>query len=83
MEHGLFSEEKAAETAYQILKALVYTHGRKIAHRDIKLENILIKSVNNTITIKLIDWGVGSFVKNKLMRMCGTPEYAAPDIFKG
>ena len=65
------------------MKALVYTHKRKIVHRDIKLQNILIKSVNGVITIKLIDWGFGSFVKDKLMRVCGTHEYAAPDIFEG
>lgn len=53
----------------------------KIAHRDIKLENILIKSSGSSIQVKLIDWGFGSFVKTKLMRMCGTPEYAAPEIF--
>lgn len=34
---GIFSEGKAAETAFQILKALVYTHKRKAVHRDIKL----------------------------------------------
>jgi serine/threonine protein kinase len=35
----------AAKIIYEILKALAYIHANKIAHRDIKAENILVKQV--------------------------------------
>lgn len=34
--------------------------------------------------IKIIDWGLGTLINNKgSNRVCGTPQYAAPEIFKG
>lgn len=34
--------------------------------------------------IKVIDWGLGAIVgRQSLQRKCGTPEYAAPEIFLG
>lgn len=39
----------------QIMQGLGYLHARKICHRDIKLENILI---SNTGEVKLCDFGV-------------------------
>lgn len=34
--------------------------------------------------VKIIDWGLGTLLDKKITnRVCGTPEYAAPEIFKG
>lgn len=53
-------------------------------HRDIKLDNIMLSESNNIKTIKLIDFGLSSFVSrthiNSNMK-CGTPGYIAPEIF--
>ncbi len=46
-------------------------------HRDIKLENILI---DNSLKIKLIDFGFSIHSKQKLKIFCGTPSYMAPEI---
>jgi serine/threonine protein kinase len=63
----------------EIAKALNYIHQHKIAHRDIKAENILVRKEGEGYVLKVIDWGLGALVRNDEMnRRCGTPEYCAP-----
>ena len=52
---SLFSEHDAAMIIQQVLSAIVYCHSRKICHRNIKPDNILLDTkVNNQI--KVIDF---------------------------
>lgn len=51
-------------------------------HRDIKLDNIMFQEPNNIKSLKLIDFGLSSFVKDDNSKIrCGTPGYIAPEIF--
>ena len=52
-----FPEEEVRFYAAQIIIALGYLHEKNIAHRDLKLENILLDSDGY---IKLIDFGLAS-----------------------
>ena len=63
----------------QIFDAMNYIHKRNIAHRDIKLENILM---TKNYEIKIIDFGFGMYnPQNKLQNFfCGTPNYMPPEI---
>ena len=72
-------EEDAKRIFKQIMTALYYCHKKSIAHRDIKLENILIDDSNN---VKLIDFGFSTCIPNekKIKMFCGTPSYMAPEI---
>jgi len=74
-------ETEARSIVTQILSALAHIHTHSIAHRDIKLENILIDS-NGKVT--LIDLGLCSFIEEgKLCRdWCGSDNYLAPEIVR-
>ena len=63
----------------QIFDAMNYLHSNHMAHRDIKLENILI---TEKYEIKIIDFGFGMYnPENKLQTFfCGTPNYMPPEI---
>jgi calcium-dependent protein kinase len=78
-------EDWARKLCRQILSAVSHIHTRGIAHRDIKLQNILIDCNNDRVAqIKLIDFGYGSrFVGNLPMRTkCGTPYTTAPEVIR-
>jgi len=89
MEERLYkpvTEQTANNIFKQLISAVSYCHGLGLAHRDIKLENIMMNSSEN---IKLIDFGLCDFVtdNNNRKRYCqdsvGSPAYIAPEILSG
>ena len=61
---------------------------KKIAHRDLKPQNILIKYNNkekNDSTYKISDYGISKAYENKRQfeTMTGTLEFTAPEVLKG
>ena len=54
----------AAKLAHNLLQALKYMHFKKIIHRDLKLENILLREKKNHYKIKLADFGLSCFDNN-------------------
>ena len=75
------SEPTAKIIFKQIIKGLQYIHKKKIVHRDIKLDNVLIDLTN---TVKICDFGVCRILHpgDIMYEHCGTPAYIAPEIFK-
>jgi serine/threonine protein kinase len=70
----------------QILLTLDLFKNKKIVHRDIKLDNILIKSAdeqNHLFEIRVADFGLACITSNDeiLSHKCGSPGYVAPEIF--
>ncbi|XP_059950571.1 death-associated protein kinase 3 isoform X1 [Mesoplodon densirostris] len=77
------TEDEATQFLKQILDGVHYLHSKRIAHFDLKPENIMLldKNVPNP-RIKLIDFGIAHKIEagNEFKNIFGTPEFVAPEI---
>ena len=80
---GPLTEARALRYFQQLVAGLGYCHAGGVAHRDLKLQNLLVDADDN---LKIADFGLCNFVKNAfgmstlLKTMCGTPNYVAPEV---
>lgn len=66
--------------AYQLADALSFLHSKKIIHRDVKMQNILLK--DNYQTLVLTDYGTATELgKSWMTDNVGTPITMAPEVF--
>ncbi|EKX53911.1 hypothetical protein GUITHDRAFT_63893 [Guillardia theta CCMP2712] len=83
---GHFTEKDASRIMQQVMSALNYLHGKKIAHRDLKPENFLLvdNSPVKQARIKIADFGFACSAEgpNSLQGLCGSPGYVAPEVLK-
>jgi len=62
----------------QLILATEFLHNHHILHNDIKLENLLLDSVD---TVKLTDFGLATDnLDGRSLTINGTPEYMSPEI---
>jgi len=83
-------EDVARGFMRELLSGVAHCHERGIAHRDLKLENVLLTREG---TVKVIDFGLshvyqrdanGLFDRSTpLTDMCGSKSYAAPEVLNG
>lgn len=92
---GGWTPKLAAFLMKQVLEATQHMHARFVAHRDMKLENLLVVEVLYTKysfrdcthhyqgRLAVADFGFAtSFTPTvPMIRRCGTLQYAAPEIF--
>ena len=81
--HNRRLEENEARRIFkQVILSLQYCHSKCVAHRDIKLENVMIDTRSGNIEVKIIDFGFSTCIPNdkKIKIFCGTPSYMAPEI---
>uniref|UniRef100_A0A8C2KHL2 non-specific serine/threonine protein kinase n=1 Tax=Cyprinus carpio TaxID=7962 RepID=A0A8C2KHL2_CYPCA len=80
--HGRMKEKEARAKFRQIVSAVQYCHQKCIVHRDLKAENLLLDADMN---IKIADFGFSNefTLGSKLDTFCGSPPYAAPELFQG
>uniref|UniRef100_H3CMC2 non-specific serine/threonine protein kinase n=1 Tax=Tetraodon nigroviridis TaxID=99883 RepID=H3CMC2_TETNG len=85
-----FDELEASKVVKDIAQALHFLHTKGIAHRDLKLENILCEHTDQVSPVKICDFDLGSGVKlssaytpittPELTTPCGSAEYMAPEV---
>ncbi|XP_074573405.1 serine/threonine-protein kinase 52-like [Curcuma longa] len=68
------------QIALDLARGMSYLHSKKIVHRDVKTENMLL-DVNRTL--KIADFGVARVEAQNMTGETGTLGYMAPEVLEG
>jgi serine/threonine-protein kinase SIK3 len=81
--NGRMTEQIARNYFDQIIDAVDFLHQNGIVHRDLKAENLLLSA--DLKCVKLADFGFSNYYSREalLSTWCGSPPYAAPELFEG
>ncbi|MBA2544161.1 MAG: HEAT repeat domain-containing protein, partial [Deltaproteobacteria bacterium] len=88
---GALKWSEAFPILEQTLRALKAAHDKGFVHRDLKPDNIWLKTVDGGVQVKLLDFGIAKLVgsdspKEKLTQtgsVMGTPHYMSPEQING
>lgn len=77
-----FPEDNARTLFLQLMKAIDFLHQRRIVHRDVKGENVLVsRSLGD---LKLTDFNTARrLAEGGALTMTGTQEYSPPEVLLG
>ncbi|VDM52758.1 unnamed protein product [Angiostrongylus costaricensis] len=81
-ERGKLTDADAKPLFAQIVAAISHMHKNNLVHRDIKPENIMFTEPG---IVKLVDFGFSCMIPSatqQLTTFCGSPPYAAPELFR-
>lgn len=83
-QRGALLTEEAIDIMIQLTSATAEAHRRGIIHRDIKPQNVIVKSDGS---IKMLDFGIalakGSMQLTQANNVMGSVHYLAPELAKG
>ena len=84
-DHGPLNERTCANFTAQILAGVAHLHDRRILHRDLKPQNILVRRAIDRRTLKISDFGLSrAFGRPRAhTREVVTLWYRAPEILLG
>jgi len=80
-----YSEKDAVPIMKQLANGVKYLHDRKIAHLDLKPDNLLFANSSEDSPLKIIDFGLSQFAKQRqyMTKFAGTSYYIAPEVLGG
>lgn len=83
---GMIPVPMAMRIGSQIAEVLASAHDKRIIHRDVKPDNImLVQGVGNRVAVKVLDFGIAKILDDEDGNhtepgvMFGTPEYMSPE----
>ena len=88
-QHSPMSRDQALPIIRQIVSALSAAHQAGIVHRDLKPGNVMLLQGSQGVSIKITDFGLATnpeldvTVSGSFPEVLGTPEYMAPEQFRG
>jgi hypothetical protein len=77
---GPLSEPQASRYTAQMLRGLSYLHAKRIAHRDLKGDNLLVDVDGG---LKLADFGTAKELATRSKSVAGTAYFMAPEVIRG
>lgn len=89
--HGAYSEADAARLVREVASALAFLHGTGCVHGDLKPENLMLSSENQSdAVIKLVDFGCAQIVdqdsplydRSGSFVAANTPGYSPPEMVR-
>uniref|UniRef100_W5ME09 non-specific serine/threonine protein kinase n=2 Tax=Lepisosteus oculatus TaxID=7918 RepID=W5ME09_LEPOC len=83
--HDELMEEKVAFYVRDTLEAVQYLHSCRVAHLDLKPENLLVDLHIPVPRVNIIDFGEAIQITNHcyVHQLLGNPEFAAPELIQG
>jgi len=82
VEKEVYTEREARQVCKTIFTAIDYCHKKKVAHRDIKPQNVFLHEAGDDTSVRVANFGFAKRVayENCLQTLCGTANYVAPEI---
>lgn len=74
-----YQKQPCVKLMYDMLKGLEYCHEKKVAHRDIKPQNVFLDAYDRAI---LADFGLSKYISRLSQEniKCGSMNYVAPEV---
>jgi len=77
-------EDRCKEIGYSMVQAVLYLHSYGIVHRDLKLENVMMRDATDKAEPVIVDFGLSKIIgpEQTANEPFGTLGYAAPEVLK-
>eukprot|EP00808_Paulinella_micropora_P025475 g58102.t1 len=80
-----YSEKDAQKVLRQVASGIKYLHDHKIAHCDLKPDNLMFMDESDDSVVKIIDFGMARYTRFRKYekKVVGTTLYMAPEVWQG
>ena len=80
----LLLRRETYRNCFQVVKGLIFIHGKGIIHLDMKPNNIVcVSRREEDLRVKIIDFGLARNLNGEEsipITTCGTPEFMSPEV---